>query len=201
MIQVLKEAHAKLERQTVKQGNVALRNDAQASVTWIIKHMKAMETQNTRRINPIQNQGIDERFESIEKKLAEISDSIKSLNRSYAEVAQQATQQTTSSTSNIFRQSTIQEIKEKRQKHDVELKRERAKLEVTLTMENATDDEKKSISTATPQEITARGQTTITQAKIPESKPQTMRHNHNENGNIRIQYENEEEAKRLENIE
>jgi len=91
-------------------------------------------------------------------------------NRCYAEVAQQATQQTTP-TPNITRQPTTQEIKEKRQKHDAELKREREKLEITLTMENATDDEKKSISTATPQEITARCQTAITQAQIPEPKP------------------------------
>ena len=54
-------------------------------------------------------------------------------NRSYAEVAQQATQQTTP-TPNTTRQPTTQEIKEKRQKHNAELKRERAKLEITLTM-------------------------------------------------------------------
>ena len=76
LIQALEDAHAKLEKQTVKQGNVTLRNDTQASIAWVVKHMKTMEAPNTHRTNPIQTQGIDERFESIEKKLAEISDSI-----------------------------------------------------------------------------------------------------------------------------
>src|SRR5947207_6378255 len=103
--------------------------------------MKTMEAPHTHCINPVQTQAIDERFENIEKGLADINNSIKSSNRSWAEVAQQAAQR---STPNITRQPTPQEIKGKCQKHDAELKRERAKLEIILTMENATDTKRKS---------------------------------------------------------
>lgn len=75
LIQALEKAQVKLPQQTVKQRNVGLRNYAQKNIGGVIKHMKTMDARGTH-YNQSVTCGNQERFDNIEKGLAEIKNAI-----------------------------------------------------------------------------------------------------------------------------